>query len=200
MVSLGLGLAIGFVNSIPIGPVNIALVETTLQRGVRKAMAIAIGALTIDALYCIVGVFGLTYVVETFRGWIAPVGIIVILVSGIRLLIRKISINSESRIPVTGLFFFGLFLYLSNYLAISFWILISGILLERHWVISVNDKTLFIIGMVIGTFSWFWALVKAIERRKHKLSEQTINRLTEICGILLIGFSFYLAYGWLELG
>lgn len=54
------GLVIGLVAAAPIGPVNIIVIQRSLQRGVASAMALGVGAALGDALFAAGAGFGLT--------------------------------------------------------------------------------------------------------------------------------------------
>ncbi len=197
MVAWVAGLIVGFVNSIPIGPVNIAIVETTLRRGVGPALAIAGGALVVDTFYCGVGIFGATFFIQFFRTWLAPLGCVIIVVSGLRLLFYKApqTINQDRSQSIKARFFlFGALLYLGNYLAISFWLLMGGLLTEQGWISSLESQVSFMIGMILGTAGWFFALAKLIDIKKHRLNDRAILFVTKACGAMLLGFGIFLAF------
>src|SRR5215204_5288153 len=52
------GLVAGFLVSVPVGPVNLTIINEGARRGFRWAIMIALGALTMDLIYCTVAFTG----------------------------------------------------------------------------------------------------------------------------------------------
>src|SRR5579862_8325735 len=50
--ALVLGLVSGFVFSIPVGPINLAIINEGAKRGFKWGVLIALGAIAMDIIYC----------------------------------------------------------------------------------------------------------------------------------------------------
>src|SRR6266568_1880487 len=59
ILSLLRGLVIGFVCGIPVGPVNAAVIDTSLRKCFRRAMAIGLGGAFVDFAYSQIAAEGL---------------------------------------------------------------------------------------------------------------------------------------------
>ncbi|MEX6724068.1 LysE family translocator [Parapedomonas caeni] len=57
---LPVGMLIGLVAAAPIGPVNIIVIQRTLQKSIRSALALGLGAALGDAVFAAAAAFGLT--------------------------------------------------------------------------------------------------------------------------------------------
>ena len=75
LISLLAGLLTGFVASMPIGPVNITIVNEAARRGFLRAWLVGLGAVTMDAIYCSIGLAGFAQLfnsreVQAAMGWV----------------------------------------------------------------------------------------------------------------------------------
>ena len=202
--ALILGLGIGFINSIPIGPINISIIDTSFKRGFRQALMIGMGALVVDIFYCVIGIFGVSlikdYIVEMFQ----PLGFPVLALIGGRLVYKGYNnhgtrtFHPPTQKELTKNFSLGFLIYLTNPLAIGFWIITAGFIFS-HRLIERNmvDQLTFIAGMAIGTAAWFLSLAKFVALKRTVISEETVKKITMITGSVLILFGLYLGYDFL---
>ena len=58
------GFLIGFVLSIPVGPIAVLCIQRTLNRGKYHGWITGIGASTSDVFYAALAIFGLSFVVD----------------------------------------------------------------------------------------------------------------------------------------
>ena len=54
MAALGAGMLTGFVCAVPVGPINVAIMEEGIHSGRRRALIIAVGALLMEMIYCVI--------------------------------------------------------------------------------------------------------------------------------------------------
>ena len=60
MIALVIGLVIGFLMCIPIGPINIWVINTFIRRGAAQALSIALGGSLMDFIYFYVILSGIS--------------------------------------------------------------------------------------------------------------------------------------------
>ena len=204
-VAFAFGLGIGFINSIPFGPINISIIDTSFKRGFIQAFMIGLGALIVDILYCAIGIFGISMLHDLFLEVFQPFGMPVLLFLGIRLAVLSRRSNPfaldhpHTVKELTKNFVSGFLMYLTNPLAIGFWILTAGIIFSHGLVHrSMSDKVSFMAGMAIGTGLWFFSLAKIVAWRRKGLAESTVRKITLVTGLLLIAFGLYLGYEYLS--
>ena len=193
------GLGIGFINSIPIGPINVSIIDTSFKRGFSQAFMIGAGALIVDIGYCIIAVFGVSMVQTYVEQMFLPLGFPVLSILGGRLIYKGYSGTSvqtfhpATQTELTKNFSLGFLIYLSNPLAVGFWIFAAGFLysykLLHHTMV---EQTIFVTGMAIGTAAWFLLLAKFVAWKRATVSESTIRRITMGTGFVLIAFGIYL--------
>lgn len=199
------GFAIGFVNSIPIGPISVSIIDTSFRKGFWQAFTIGLGALVIDIVYCTIGVFSITAFQSQIETIFLPMGFPVLTFLGGRLMYMGFKNQSAqtflapTRKEISKNFSLGFILYLTNPLAIGFWVFALGVvfsyqLIRRQW----HDQISFITGMAIGTTLWFFLLAKTVAWRRKTISENTMRRISIGTGFMLIVCGIYLGYEYFK--
>src|SRR5689334_6997855 len=77
-----IGAAAGAITGVPIGPVNVAVIDAAYRHTMRRAIGVGLGGALADGLYSALGVLGVTPVLRTYPS-IPP---LLYLVSGLVLL------------------------------------------------------------------------------------------------------------------
>ena len=105
-----LGFTAGLALAIPVGPMAIFLINTTVSRGFKHGIVGAAGMATVDGIYAL-SVFLLGSLVSgwltTYGFWLSMLGAIIILILGLNTLRRNLALLiektiSEVRIPENG--------------------------------------------------------------------------------------------------
>ncbi|MBX7150588.1 LysE family translocator [bacterium] len=199
------GFAIGFVNSIPIGPISVSIIDTSFRKGFWQAFTIGLGALVIDILYCTIGVFGITVFQSQIETVFLPLGFPVLTFLGGRLVYMGIKDQSPQTFhppthkDITKNFSLGFILYLTNPLAIGFWVFALGVIFSYQLIRQqMHDQISFITGMAIGTTLWFFLLAKIVAWRRKTISEDTIRKISIGTGLILIACGLYLGYEYFK--
>jgi threonine/homoserine/homoserine lactone efflux protein len=197
------GLGIGFANSIPFGPINLSIIETSFKKGFWHAFMIGLGALVIDILYCAIGVFGLSMAREYLEFLFLPLSFPVFMVLGGRLV--QLGYRGNFEVPqavanareMSKHFSLGFVLYLANPLAVGFWVFVMGVLFTYELIRrTMTDQLSFVIGMAIGTGLYFFVLAKFVVWRRQRISTKTIRRISIGTGVALMAFGCYFGYLW----
>lgn len=197
------GLGIGFINSIPIGPINISIIDTSFKRGFRQALMIGIGALVVDIGYCSIGIFGISLLKDHLVQMFLPFGFPVLALLGGRLFYKGYNnhmiktFHPPTQKELTKNFTLGFLIYLTNPIAIGFWIFTAGFifsyrLIERNITVQLS----FILGMALGTAAWFFLLAKVVAHKRETISEETVKKITMVTGVFLVVFGMYLGYDY----
>ncbi|MCB0833650.1 MAG: LysE family transporter, partial [Bacteroidetes bacterium] len=178
-----LGLVLGFVNSVPIGPITITIMDTTFRRGFMPGLLIGLGALTVDAGYCVIGVFGMAAVQEVMMGWMKYLSVPILGVLGGRLIYVGLRGQATTQLPrmtdenLGANFSTGFLILLANPMAMAFWVVVAGTLFAWQWISTdIMDKVSFIVGMVLGTFLWFFLLARIVDLTRASLTDDRIRR------------------------
>ena len=202
MVALLIGILVGLVISIPIGPINVAVISKGFKHGFNNAFAVGLGASAMDFLYCGASMLGLSAIVHKIEVNVIfqVIGFFLLLYLGIRDVTTKIeSFRYESYVPRNGrfhsAFLMGVFMYISNPTLVAFWITLSGMIQSSGIIIdSLGDGILFAIGVGSGTALWYYSLLKAIFWKRESFKAETLTLLSKISGYIMLAFSAYIGY------
>ncbi|MCX6137269.1 MAG: LysE family transporter [Ignavibacteriales bacterium] len=201
MIALIVGFVIGFGTSVPIGPINIAVMTKGLSNKTGQGLMIGAGSGFMDILYCGAAMFGISTLMANARLELAfrIATFVVFLMFGIRTLFFKVHDPAAPLPEKSGglkrYFLFGILLYLSNPSFIAYWITVAGVV-QGYKIIeaSVYNNLLFAIGTGFGTTGWFFTLLKLVEKQKMKLDRMIIQRITRGFGAVLLIISCVMGY------
>ena len=192
-----LGVVAGFVASMPGGPVNATILGESAAKGIRWALFVGLGAVLMEAVYCAVAFAGFSQLFESrlVRATMELASFILMLWLGIRYL-RGVPIPGENRglamvehrfHPHTA-FWTGFLRVLGNPGILLLWITVTATFTAREWLHSDwPSRWLFVAGVSAGAFLWFLTLAWCVTRGHGRVSPETLRRLSQGSGILLLG-------------
>lgn len=194
-----IGVAAGALTGVPIGPVNVAVIDAAYRHTLRRAIAVGLGGACADGLYSGLGVLGVTPRLRLYPS-VPP---ILYAVSGIVLLVygfftaRSQPVTpAQSEVPevvdrsgeMWSGFRVGLALIVLNPAAIVTWVVIMGTMIPETTTVNGIFCSL---GVMVGSFGWF-ALVAYLTRKgKHVLGDKAAW-IPRVVGIALMGYAVYL--------
>jgi len=191
---LGLGLAI------MVGPIFIALMQTSIEKGGRAGLLVGLGIWISDVLFITITYYFINKIANvvndsTFQHWMGMLGGFILMVFGISALVKKIEvIIDRPSFNAKSLFSFwskGFLVNTVNPFTFVFWIsIISTYVIKEkvtHYEATVFLTTILVV--IIITDSLKVLLAKAIRKR---LNERTITFLIKGAGLLLFLFGIAL--------
>jgi len=184
------GIFIGFVMAVPIGPIGIMCIRKTLTEGRLRGLIIGLGAATADLLYGCVAAFGLTIIsdlLDSQRIWIKLVGGAILFMLGIKIF-RALPADPKHSIKNNGIFktyLITIFLTLTNPLTIFAFIAVFA-LLNLGGELSYFSASTLVIGIFIGSLSWFLLLSSEVTLFRNKLDLDGLRWVNRIAGVLII--------------
>jgi len=202
MIAFLVGAITGLIISIPIGPINVAVISKGFKKGFREAFEIGLGAASMDFLYSAAAMLGFSAIVHklTVNIIFQIIGFLLLLYLGLRDLTAKVeSYRYENLTTRNGKFhsalLVGVFMYVSNPTLIAFWITFSGVVQSYESIIrNAGDGILFAIGVGIGTALWYYSLLKVIFWKRDSFKAETLTLLSKVSGIIMLAFSGYIGY------
>jgi threonine/homoserine/homoserine lactone efflux protein len=189
------GLIVGFLASIPLGPVGILSIQRTINKGMVSGLTSGMGAATVDAFFALVAALGLTYIInfiEEQQFFIQIIGGGVLMLLGIRIFstnpIKQIRRHRRQKNKLIEDYFSVVFLTLSNPLAVFLFIAaFAGI-----GMVTSNDSTLksslIISGVFLGAMLWWFTLTFFIDLFRKKFRLKQLWWINKIAGIAIIVF------------
>lgn len=198
------GVALGIVISITLGPAFLTIIQTSIDRGFRSALLVAIGVAISDLMLIAISYLGLSSLLERGNNQIyfGIIGGVILILYGIYTFLKKP--DTLKRIPkaipspikkVSPITFLakGFFLNIANPFIIIFWLSIIGYISQIAPYGKMRETTiLFISGTIMTVFSM--DILKSyigykIKRYLNPRVQLIINR---IVGIILTIFGIVL--------
>lgn len=193
-----LGILIATIGALPLGAVNIAVINTTIKEDTQKAFRIALAAgigevlLAFFALHCSMELTGFF----ENNQWIQIITIIAFLIAGFYFLLHKKSSNHQrksKRIPFgTSKFLTGFSLAFLNPPVVLYWIIAISLINKHFFELSLQTSlaalSLFFVGIYMGKISTLYLYSKWGNRMANKPGDSK-TKLFRIIGIALICIS-----------
>ena len=201
MIAFVVGFVIGFLTSIPIGPINIAVMMKGLSNKTGQGLMIGAGSGWMDFVYCAAAMFGISSFNSNPKVDLVfkIASFVIFLFIGIKTTFFKLPEAKNPRsVESPGFkryFLLGIILYLSNPSFIAYWITVAGIMHGYHILtVSSYNNLLFAIGTGVGTTAWFFTLLELVEKQKMKLDKAKIEKITRGFGVILLIISMVMGY------
>ncbi len=198
------GFISGLLLSIPVGPVNLTILNEGARRGFTWALLIGLGASAMEVIYCAIAFTGFS---SFFGGRMVKASMEVfsfafMLFLGVKFLLAKsvsapmqlgkASNRFEARIGEKlhphSAFMTGFVRVMGNLGVLLFWIVLAANFMSRDWVQpTMSGKAACVAGVALGTSLWFSCLSWAAARGLGQFSEQRLVRLEHFSGVVLLG-------------
>ncbi|HTY87745.1 MAG TPA: LysE family transporter [Candidatus Acidoferrum sp.] len=203
------GFFFGLLLSMPIGPVNLTIINGAAQRGFKYAALIGLGAATMDVIYCTIAFTGFSsfFGIRLVKTSMEVFTFVFMLFLGIKFLTAKTVVaptqlgDTASRIEKRidekfhphSAFMTGFVRVMGNLGVLLFWIVLAANLLSRDWVDDTPaGKSACIACVALGAITWFCALSYYVARRGYgRFSEKTLLRMERFSGICLLGIGLF---------
>ncbi len=194
------GFLSGLILCIPVGPVNITILNEGARRGFRCAALIGLGATAMEVIYCAVAFTGFAAFFE--KGWIKSVmevfSFAFMMFLGVRFLlaksvplVEKLELKIEERIEEKlhphSAFMIGFVRTLANPGVLLGWIILGANFISRGWVEPTREgKLACLAGVTVSVGLWFTGLSWAISLGHKKFTEKTMVKMERLSGVGLI--------------
>lgn len=216
--ALVVGFMAGFLVSIPVGPINLTIMNEGARRGFRWAGLIAGGATLMETLYCALAftLFRVLVLGATAKAVLSVFSFAFMLFLGVKFLRaksvpalgmgkfekeleHKIEEGIERRFHPRSAFMTGFVQTMANPSVLVFWVMLGGILIDGGWVAdSWRGKFLCVGGVLAGVGAWCFGLAWAAALGHGRLKEKTLLRMSHGSGIglILLGLGHGLTLAW----
>jgi L-lysine exporter family protein LysE/ArgO len=201
------GFICGFVVSVPVGPVNLTVINQALRRGFGSAFLVGLGAICAEVIYASLMLAGHSSLVLTkpsIEYGMRVVAVVVIAAVGIRnLQIRPEKIEAgaatvervDARWHHPRSFLLGFILTISNLVLVLMWATLAAALFTHDWVQpDLPGRALCATGVFLGGVAWFLLLAFFVSRAHRRVKNETLILLVRSCGVLFLAFAALLAY------
>jgi threonine/homoserine/homoserine lactone efflux protein len=198
------GFVSGLLLSIPVGPINLTILNEGARRGFKWAMLIGLGATAMEVIYCFIAFTGFASFFT--RGYVKAAmelfSFVFLLFLGIKFLAAKsvqqapVHLGARAllfeerlgqRLHPTSAFMTGLVRVMGNVGVLVFWIILAANFISREWVSpDWPGKLACVTGVALGTGLWFIGLSWAVSLGHGKFSERTLLKMEHFSGVCLL--------------
>lgn len=190
------GVISGFVVCIPVGPINITIINEGARRGFKWAFLIGLGSMVMDLIYCSVAFAGFSslFASRNIRAAMELCSFLLMVWLGMKYLLAR-SLPSttptvervEHRLHPHTAFWIGFVRVLGNPVVLLFWITVSASFLSHEWIDDrLITKVICVLGTFCGGVAWFLLLSYLVARGHGKFSTTTLVRMSRISGAILL--------------
>jgi threonine/homoserine/homoserine lactone efflux protein len=197
------GFSSGLLLSIPVGPVNLTIINEGARRGFKWALLIGLGAVTMELIYCTIAFTGFSsfFGIRIIKTSMEVFTFVFMLYLGVKFLSAKTVIATtqlgatasrierriDEKLHPHSAFMTGFVRVMGNLGVLLFWIVLAGNFLSRDLVEDTRGgKSACIAGVALGASLWFFGLSYMSSRGHGQLSERTLLRMEHFSGICLL--------------
>jgi threonine/homoserine/homoserine lactone efflux protein len=201
------GFISGLLVSIPVGPINLTIVNEGARRGFKWAALIGLGATVMELIYCFIAFtgFALFFQGRVIKAVMELFSFVFMLYLGVKFIRAKkvqsptqilhASTRLEERIEAKfhphSAFMTGLVRVMSNPGVLLFWIFLATSFTSHDWVQQTwPSKLTCLAGVAGGVGLWFFGLSWAVSFGHGKFSDKTLLRMEHGSGVGLLILAF----------
>ena len=195
-----LGLLIGFLAAIPIGPIHVFAVSQTLKHDFLHGLLVGLTTSLMDIIYCFIAIEGIsrsTLILTELDPILKFIGAVLLSAISIRLIKQSKTFDQTKfpqKLPKTysSSIIVTFFLYASNPTLYAFWLAVGGTVTAHQWVVHVGWRpALFALSCGFGSVIWYLILAKYASKYHQQFKPKTFRKIFIGLAIILIGFAIY---------
>ena len=193
------GLIFGLIFIFALGPAFFALIQTSIQQGLKKAVFLAVGISVSDIIYVVIVLFGMTKALETddFKFWIGIFGVIMLGAYGLYSWFKTPRVESEETIMNnsnhTKQFAKGFLLNgLNPFIIVSWTTWASAIAINFDY--GFYQQLQFFGGMLITILSMDIGKAFIAHRLKHLITVKFVRNMNRTVATILILFTIQILF------
>ena len=198
------GVISGFVVSIPVGPINITIINEGARRGCFWACMIGVGAMAMDLIYCGIAFAGFSglFASKFMKAAMELLSFLFLIYLGIKYLVTA-SLPAttptveamEHKLHPHAAFWIGFVRVLGNPAVLLFWITVSATFISHDWIDDTFlSKAVCVFGTFVGGLLWFILLSFLVAKGHGKFSTGALVRMAHISGAILLVAGIVIGY------
>ena len=197
------GFISGLLLCIPVGPVNLTIMNEGARRGFKVAAVIGLGATLMEVIYCFLAFTGFAsfFTKGMVKAAMELFSFVFMLFLGVKFLLAKtveapthltaktdaLEQRLEQKLHPHSAFMVGFVRVLGNPGVLLFWIILAANFISREWVApDWPGKLACVAGVAVSVGGWFIGLSWIVSRRQGRLSEKALLRMEHGSGLVLL--------------
>ena len=197
------GFISGLILSIPVGPVNLTILNEGARRGFVWAALIGLGATVMEVIYCFIAFTGFAsfFTHGSIKAAMELFSFVFMLFISVKFMRAKTAAATaefgaaadrlarrlDERLHPPSAFMIGFVRVMGNLGVLVFWVILAANFISREWVTpDWPGKLACVGGVALGTGLWFAALSWGASRGHGKMSERTLLRMEHGSGLGLL--------------
>ncbi|WP_340200293.1 LysE family transporter [Ascidiimonas sp. W6] len=195
-----IGFVVTFIGALPLGTVNLSVINTTIKQNTNKAMRIAYGAGVAEIILAVITLnFGMMVVkfIENHI-WIQFLVGFALLAVGCLLLLKKQSTVSNTTVGnENGRYLNGFLLGLLNPPVLVYWVFITGFLSQYDIHLAMINSlvllALFLIGVYLGKVGslFFYSSISMLIKTRLSVATKYVNKFIGIVLVVISLIQFF---------
>jgi threonine/homoserine/homoserine lactone efflux protein len=191
-------------SSIPVGPINLTILNEGARRGFKWAMLIGLGATTMEVVYCAISFtsFSTIFSIRLVKSLMEVFSFLFLIFLGMKFLMaktvdalseldktsKKFEARLDQKLHPRSAFMTGLVRVMGNLGILAFWLVLAANLMSHDWVSagSLSQKAACVSGVALGMTTWFTAFSYGVSRGRGRFSESFLLRAQHFSGICLL--------------
>ena len=199
------GFISGLLLSIPVGPVNLTIMNEGARRGLVWGLLISLGASVMEVIYCTIAFTGFAQFFDNrvIKAGMEVFSFVFMIFLGMKFLLAntvsavthlsasadKLEASIGQKLRPRSAFMTGFVRVMGNPGVLLFWIILAASFISHEWVEpSLRGKFACVTGVALGTGLWFAGLSYGVSRGHGRMSEKTLLRMEHISGLMLVLF------------
>lgn len=194
------GLVFGLLFIFSLGPGFFALIQTSVQKGFKRAILLAVGISLSDILYVILAIMGVASLLEQpkIRLWLGVIGTVVLIVYGVyswfkKPKLYKDEVEGKKDLSALKYLFKGFILNGFNPFIVVFWVSIIGVVASKYNY-PFQSQIAFFAGVLTTILTTDIIKAFVAHRLRSAITPKKILILNRSVGIILILFGFRMIY------
>jgi threonine/homoserine/homoserine lactone efflux protein len=209
------GFVSGLALCVPVGPVNLTIINEGARRGFAWAALIGLGATLMDVVYCGIAFTGFASLFDNhvLKAGMELFSFFFMLFLGVKFLVSnkvpattdmggtssRLQKQIDERLHPHSAFMIGFVRVMGNPGVLLGWIVFGAYFISHGWVPETGGgKLACVTGVAVGTGLWFFCLSYGASRGHGKFSSRTLLRMQHFSGggllALAVGHGSYLVW------
>ncbi len=196
------GIIAGFLVSIPVGPINLTIINEGARRGFKWALLIGLGSVVMESVYCAIALagFAVFLALPMFKSALELLSFLFLLYLSWQYFSAKSipdHVHSadviEAKLHPRGAFLTGFVRVLGNPMVLLLWVTLSATFLAHNWVDeTLDDRIGCVMGVAAGASLWFSLLSWGVSKGHGKMSPRVLLRMEHVSGAILLAAALWI--------